>query len=231
MLLGSRRAGQGSADRPAAPGRGDHRRGPLRPRPRPAGGAPCAHHHHERPGAAARADRGREARPGGARDRGHRHAHAAGAGGRRRGARDSHRARRAPDDGPRRHPPPGRRDAGPAHQPVPVLRLAGRAAGGDRRGHRLPLHRQAGDEQQRQGPEQDRRPGRRAEGLGLRHGRRPRRQGRVIVEGFIDFDYEITQLTVRALGGWHGQVARTSASPSATCRSAATTWKAGSRTP
>jgi len=30
--------------------------------------------------------------------------------------------------------------------------------------------------------------------------------GRVIVEGFIDFDYEITQLTVRALGG-DGQVA------------------------
>jgi phosphoribosylglycinamide formyltransferase 2 len=29
--------------------------------------------------------------------------------------------------------------------------------------------------------------------------------GRVIVEGFIDFDYEITQLTVRALGG-NGQV-------------------------
>jgi phosphoribosylglycinamide formyltransferase 2 len=29
--------------------------------------------------------------------------------------------------------------------------------------------------------------------------------GRVIVEGFIDFDYEITQLTVRALGA-HGQV-------------------------
>ena len=43
--------------------------------------------------------------------------------------------------------------------------------------HRLPLHRQAGDEQLGQGPEQDRRPGRRAEGLGLRDGRRPRRQG------------------------------------------------------
>jgi hypothetical protein len=41
-------------------------------------------------------------------------------------------------------------------------------------GHWLPLHRQAGDEQQRQGPEQDRRPGRCAKGLGLRHGRRPR---------------------------------------------------------
>jgi phosphoribosylglycinamide formyltransferase 2 len=38
-------------------------------------------------------------------------------------------------------------------------------------------------------------------GLGLRAGRRPRRRrGRIIVEGFIDFDYEITQLTVRAVG-------------------------------
>jgi formate-dependent phosphoribosylglycinamide formyltransferase (GAR transformylase) len=54
--------------------------------------------------------------------------------------------------------------------------------------------------------------------------------GRVIVEGFIDFDYEITLLTVRAVGN-DGNVARTSANPSAMCRSAATTWKAGSRTP
>ena len=40
--------------------------------------------------------------------------------------------------------------------------------------HRLPLHRQAGDEQLGQGPEQDRRPGRCAESLGLRDGRRAR---------------------------------------------------------
>ena len=57
-------------------------------------------------------------------------------------------------------------------QPVPVLRLTGRAAGRHRRCERkrdwLPLHRQTGDEQQRQGPEQDRRPGRCAEGVGLR---------------------------------------------------------------
>ena len=55
------------------------------------------------------------------------------AGSHRRGARDPDRPRGAPDHGPRRHPPPGRRDAGPADQPLPVLRLAGRAAGGDRR--------------------------------------------------------------------------------------------------
>ncbi len=42
-------------------------------------------------------------------------------------------------------------------------------------GHRLPLHRQAGDEQLGQGPEQDRRPRRCATRLGLRDGRRPRR--------------------------------------------------------
>ena len=54
--------------------------------------------------------------------------------------------------------------------------------------------------------------------------------GRVIVEGFIDFDYEITLLTVRALGA-DGQVETHSAHPSATCRSAATMSKAGSPTP
>jgi phosphoribosylglycinamide formyltransferase 2 len=41
--------------------------------------------------------------------------------------------------------------------------------------------------------------------------------GRVIVEGFIDFDYEITQLTVRARGA-DGQIETTSATPSAMCR-------------
>jgi phosphoribosylglycinamide formyltransferase 2 len=54
--------------------------------------------------------------------------------------------------------------------------------------------------------------------------------GRVIVEGFIDFDYEITQLTVRALGA-DGQIRRIFASPSAMCRSRATTWRAGNPTP
>ena len=34
----------------------------------------------------------------------------------------------------RGHPPPGRRNAGPAHQPYRVLRLAGRTAGRHRRG-------------------------------------------------------------------------------------------------
>ena len=33
--------------------------------------------------------------------------------------------------------------------------------------------------------------------------------GRVIVEGFIDFDYEITQLTVRSVGA-DGQIVTTS---------------------
>jgi phosphoribosylglycinamide formyltransferase 2 len=64
--------------------------------------------------------------------------------------------------------------------------------------HRLPLRRQAGDEQLGQGPEQDRRPGRvqKAWDYAMAGGRVS--HGRVIVEGFIDFDYEITQLTVRA---------------------------------
>jgi phosphoribosylglycinamide formyltransferase 2 len=52
--------------------------------------------------------------------------------------------------------------------------------------------------------------------------------GRVIVEGFIDFDYEITLLTVRAVGA-SGQSKRSSASRSATCRCRATTSNRGSR--
>jgi phosphatidylserine decarboxylase precursor len=55
--------------------------------------------------------------------------------------------------------------------------------------------------------------------------------GRVIVEGFIDFDYEITLLTVRAVGEDGNASKPTSANPSAMCRSAATMWKAGSPTP
>ena len=53
--------------------------------------------------------------------------------------------------------------------------------------------------------------------------------GRVIVEGFIAFDYEITLLTVRALGV-DGQVQTHFSSRSATSRSMATMSKAGSRT-
>jgi phosphoribosylglycinamide formyltransferase 2 len=53
-------------------------------------------------------------------------------------------------------------------------------------------------------------------------------KGRVIVEGFIDFDYEITQLTVRASDG-QGGIATHFATPSAICKRTATTWKAGSR--
>ncbi len=54
--------------------------------------------------------------------------------------------------------------------------------------------------------------------------------GRVIVEGFIDFDYEITLLTVRALRRRRRGRDAASASRSATCRSRATTSRAGSRT-
>jgi phosphoribosylglycinamide formyltransferase 2 len=53
-------------------------------------------------------------------------------------------------------------------------------------------------------------------------------QGRVIVEGLIDFDYEITLLTVRARGAG-GVIGPHSANRSATCRSPATTSNPGSR--
>jgi phosphoribosylglycinamide formyltransferase 2 len=66
--------------------------------------------------------------------------------------------------------------------------------------HWLPLHRQAGDVLVRQGPVAAARPGRRA-GKAWDYAASGGRvnQGRVIVEGFIDFDYEITLLTVRAM--------------------------------
>jgi hypothetical protein len=52
--------------------------------------------------------------------------------------------------------------------PYKLCRHAGGTAGGDRRWHRLSLHRQAGDVVVRQGPVAAARAGRRAEGLGLR---------------------------------------------------------------
>ena len=61
--------------------------------------------------------------------------------------------------------------------------------------------------------------GRCRQGLGLRRAAAGRvDQGRVIVEGFIDFDYEITQLTVRAVRHRRRSARPTSASRSATCR-------------
>ena len=51
---------------------------------------------------------------------------------------------------------------------------------------------------------------------------------RIIVEGFVDFDYEITLLTVRARGAT-GEVETQFCEPSGTVRSAATTSRAGSR--
>ena len=95
--------------------------------------------------------------------------------------------------------------------------------------HRLPLHRQAGDEQLRQGPEQDRRPGRRAEGLGLRDGRRPREPRPRDRRGLHRLrlrDHAADRARARRR---RRRCRRTSASRSATCRSAATTSRAGSR--
>jgi phosphatidylserine decarboxylase precursor len=130
--------------------------------------------------------------------------HARRAGGRWHGARDPHRPRRAPDHGPRRHPPPGGRNAGPAHQPLQVLRLAGRAAGGDRRRDGVgigypcivkPVMSSSGKGQSKiDGPADVQK----AWDYAMAGGRVS--HGRVIVEGFIDFDYEITLLTVRAVG-------------------------------
>ena len=90
-------------------------------------------------------------------------------------------------------------ELGPADQRL-RLRLAPRPSWRPRRrGDRLPLLREAGDELVRQGPDlrRERRP------ASPRPGATPWRAAassrpRVIVEGCVDFDFEITQLTVRA---------------------------------
>jgi phosphoribosylglycinamide formyltransferase 2 len=116
--------------------------------------------------------------------------------------------------------------------PYRVLRLAGRAAGGHRRHKGIgypcivkPVMSSSGKGQSKiDGPDDVPK----AWDYAMAGGRVG--PGRVIVEGFIAFDYEITQLTVRALGA-SVRSRRTSATRSATCRSEATTSRAGSRTP
>ena len=86
------------------------------------------------------------------------------------------------------------------------------------------VRREAGDELVRQRPERRAHAGRHR----LTRGRTRSRAdapggGRIIVEGFIRFDYEITLLTVR-----HGGK-RASAIRSATCRSTATIASPGNR--
>jgi phosphoribosylglycinamide formyltransferase 2 len=100
------------------------------------------------------------------------------------------------------HPPPGRRGAGPAHLALSFCRFPGRIAGGHRRTTAAlatrasikPVMSSSGKGQSlvRKGPAdvQPRGTIRRPADASV--------PGRVIVEGFIDFDYEITQLTVRA---------------------------------
>ena len=119
---------------------------------RPSGGASRPRHQHDRRRRAARAGRAGKAAPDRARDRSHRHRHAGGDRARWPGRGHSHRARRAAHHEPRRHPPPGCRNAGTADLALCIRRQPGRAAGGDRWRHRLSLHRQAGDVLLRQGP-------------------------------------------------------------------------------
>jgi phosphoribosylglycinamide formyltransferase 2 len=137
--------------------------------------------------------------------RSHCHAHAGRAGGRRRHHLHSHGPRRASDHGPRRYSPAGRRNPGPAHQPLSFLRLLAelQAAidGSDGQpaiGYPCvvkPVMSSSGKGQSKiDGPADVAK----AWDYAMAGGRVAK--GRVIVEGFIDFDYEITQLTVRAKG-------------------------------
>ena len=109
------------------------------------------------------------------------------------------RARDAADDEPRRHPPSRRRGARPADLAVRVRRFARRAA-------RRPPSRSAipcvvkpvmSSSGKGQSVLESADDVEAAWEYALAGGRV--NTGRVIVEGFIDFDYEITQLTVRAL--------------------------------
>ena len=91
--------------------------------------------------------------------------------------------------------------------------------------HRLSLLREAGDVLVGQRAESRSRRRRGSAGLGVRAvAAAGCKQPRVIVEGEIRFDFEITLLTVRARGRHV-----ISASPSATCRWTAITSRAGSR--
>ena len=91
----------------------------------------------------------------------------------------------------------------------------------------MPVRDEADDVLVRQGPERLPRRRRRRGVLAVRAwtAAAPKRQ-RVIVEGFVDFDYEITLLTVRSASGTVASARR-----SATCRRTATTSNRGSRMP
>ncbi len=127
------------------------------------------------------------------------------------------------------NPAPGRRNPRPAHQPVPVLRFAGRIAG-CRRGHRFPLRRQTGDEQLGQGPEQARRTRRCGGGLGLCDGRRPSQPRPRDRRGLHRL--RLRDNTIDGPGARRptARYALGSALRSVTSRSAATTSRAGNRT-
>ena len=115
-------------------------------------------------------------------------------------AGDPDRASRAPDHGSRRHPPAGGETLGLRTSPYRFVDTRGdyRAAVAELGLPCVvkPVMSSSGHGQSlvRDGADIDRR-------LGLRADRRPRRRGRAIVEGFVDFDYEITLLTVRHAGG------------------------------
>ena len=169
--LGRARQG-GRAGGAALRNRGDRGR-PLRQRAGDAGRASQPCHQHARSPGFARADRARGPRPDRPRDRGDRDRRTHRARGRGL-ARDPDRPRHPADDGPRRHPPPRRRDARPADLALSLRLHRGRVPRRGRR-DRHALRGQAGDVVVGQGPERGEEPRRCATRLGTRPGRRPRR--------------------------------------------------------
>jgi phosphoribosylglycinamide formyltransferase 2 len=117
---------------------------------------------------------------------------------RRAGHGHPDRTCRLADDEPRGHPAACCRRARAADVSVPVREQSRRTAPRGRRRHRLSLHRQAGDVVVGQGTIEGRRPTELEAAWEYAASGGRVDAGRVIVEGLIRFDYEITLLTVRA---------------------------------
>jgi phosphoribosylglycinamide formyltransferase 2 len=140
------------------------------------------------------------------RDRGDRYRDAGGAGA--RPMRRSHpprscrpRAPPAPDDGPRGHPPARCRGARVADLAVPLRGHSATSTAPAVAAIGLPCVVKPVMSSSGKGQSTGARRGGHRARLGIRAAGGRAAPGRVIVEGFVDFDYEITLLTVRHAGG------------------------------
>ena len=191
-----------------------------------AGRAPQPRDRHARRRGAARADRARAARTSSC-PRSRRSTRRRWSSSRREAraaARDPDRARRAPDDGSRRHPPPRRREARPADLAVPLRRHARATTATPSRADRHAVRGQAGDVVVGQGPER----GAHATPTSSARGT-TRRPAAAPARAASSSKASSTSTTRSRCSPCATPAAPASASRSATCRSTATTARAGSR--